>query len=157
MKRIIEEKIMKFLKQGLTPHELALTIAVGSILGIFPVLGLTSLLCTLAAVLLRLNLPAIQSVNWLMSAIQISLLIPFTHAGAWLFGGTGIMLNLNEVIVLLRTDFMGTVAQFMGAVLRGVAVWSIIAVPVGVTLYVGLLPVLVRAANVLDAVRKERN
>lgn len=151
----IKQKLVKFLNQGLTPRELALTIAVGMTLGIFPVVGLTSILCTLAAVVLRLNLPVIQSVNWAMSLIQITLLIPFSHFGAMLFGGSGIMLNLNELMIMMETDFMGTIEQFMGAVLRGIAVWCIIAGPLGFTLYVISISLITRVANVMNIVRKE--
>ena len=72
---MVREKIVGFLKQGLTPRDLALTIALGSVIGVFPVLGMTTILCTLAAVTLRLNLPALQSINWAVAPLQLLLLI----------------------------------------------------------------------------------
>lgn len=148
--RAVKEKIIGFLKQGLRPHDLALTIALGATLGVFPVLGMTTILSTLAALALRLNLPALQSINWAMSPVQLVLLIPFTHAGAWVFGGTGIMLSLAEVKMLMETDLLGTIARFLSAVLRGVGVWALVALPTGALLYVASLPFLSRMAQVLD-------
>ena len=52
--------VIQLLRQGVSPEKIALTIALGIILGVTPVLGSTLLLCTLAAIVLRLNLPAIQ-------------------------------------------------------------------------------------------------
>jgi uncharacterized protein (DUF2062 family) len=68
MKRI-REKMIGFLKQGITPRDLSLAVALGIMLGTFPVIGSTTLLCIAASVVLRLNLPAIQSVNWLVSPL----------------------------------------------------------------------------------------
>lgn len=156
MTRTLTEKVIAFLKQGLTPHDLALTVAIGVTMGIFPVLGMTTILCTLAAVTLRLNLPALQSVNWAMSPVQLLLLIPFTHAGAWVFGGTGITLSLAEVKILMETDLLGTIAQFLTAVLRGIGLWALIAVPIGVVLYMVSLPFLTRAARLVNVAKQQR-
>ena len=58
--------IVDLLRQGITPEKIALSIALGAVLGIFPVLGSTTLLCAAAAFILRLNMPAIQVVNFLI-------------------------------------------------------------------------------------------
>ncbi len=42
----------------MTPEKMALSLALGGALGVFPALGCTTLLCTLVAIVLRLNLPA---------------------------------------------------------------------------------------------------
>ena len=49
---------IQLLRQGVTPEKISLTIALGLVLGVTPVLGSTVLLCTLAAAILGLNLPA---------------------------------------------------------------------------------------------------
>src|SRR5262249_2671304 len=77
---------LNLLRQGFTPEKIALTIAVGLVLGVTPILGSATLLCTLAAGLLRLNLGAIQLVNGIVYPLQLALVIPFLRIGAWLFG-----------------------------------------------------------------------
>jgi hypothetical protein len=72
---------IQLLRQGVSPEKVALTIALGIILGVTPVLGSTVLLCTLAATVLRLNLPAIQLVNGVVYPLQFILLIPFYRLG----------------------------------------------------------------------------
>jgi uncharacterized protein (DUF2062 family) len=79
--RKIVRPIIGLLKQGITPHKIALGLALGIVLGIFPVIGMTTLLCTVAAFLFRVNLPAIQVANYLVAPLQLALLLPFYRAG----------------------------------------------------------------------------
>src|SRR5262249_17746931 len=55
----------------------------------FPMAGVPTLLCALAAFVLRLNFPALQVVNNLCSPLQIALLIPFVRLGSRLLGARG--------------------------------------------------------------------
>ncbi len=64
--------ILDLLRQGVTPEKMALSLALGGALGVFPALGCTTLLCLIAAIVLRLNLPAIQIVNYFVYPIQIA-------------------------------------------------------------------------------------
>ena len=57
-KRRVVTPLIAQLKQGVTPEKLALTVALGLVLGIFPILGATTLLCGAAAIALRLKLGA---------------------------------------------------------------------------------------------------
>ena len=84
--RRITRPILEVLRQGTTPEKIALSIAFGLVLGIFPAIGWTTLLCFLAAIIFRLNLPAVQLVNYFMYPVQLALLIPFIRAGELLFG-----------------------------------------------------------------------
>jgi uncharacterized protein (DUF2062 family) len=76
---------------GLSPETIALILALGLVLGVFPVFGVPTLLCGVAAIAFRLNLPAIQLVNQACSPLQYALLIPLGRAGAHIFsaGRTG--------------------------------------------------------------------
>lgn len=127
--------VVQFLKQGLTPHDLALTLAFGVTLGIFPVIGMTSVLCAVAGLVFRLNMVGLQSVNWAMSPAQIILLIPFTQAGGWIFGRPGILVSIKELKRMLEADLLGTITQFMTAVINGIVAWGMIAIPLWITVY----------------------
>ena len=83
--RRILTPILDLLRQGITPEKIALSIALGITLGVTPVLGSTSILCFLAAVVFRLNVPAIQLVNYFVYPLQFALLIPFIRMGEWIF------------------------------------------------------------------------
>src|SRR5271166_5307916 len=55
--------VVDLLKQGVTPEKMALSLALGAAIGVFPAIGWTTALCAIAALALRLNLAAIQIVN----------------------------------------------------------------------------------------------
>lgn len=74
---------------GSSPETVALILSLGLVLGTFPVVGCPTLLCAVAAVVLRLNLPAVQLVNQLSSPLQWALLIPFARIGSRILGGHG--------------------------------------------------------------------
>jgi uncharacterized protein (DUF2062 family) len=115
--------------ENLSPESLALMLAVGLVLGTFPVFGCPTILCALAALALRLNVPALQVVNQLSSPLQVALLVPLARLGAHIVpvpAGSG-----DPAKDLAR--------QLGGAVLQATAGWCCICVPLGIVLYFGLL------------------
>lgn len=142
----IREKLLilikSLLKEGMSWRKISLCIALGVALGIFPVLGTTTLLCTIAAFSLRLNFPAIQIVNYAVYPLQIVLLAPFYGAGSWLFGNescASIGANFTE---MLTADFWGNVSRIWDMTLYAVFIWLIISPFLVVLLYSLLKPVI---------------
>ena len=86
LKRRLVDPVLALLRQGLSPRELALSLSFGAGVGIFPVLGVSTPLLTGIALWMRLNLPAIQLVNYLASPLQLLLIIPFVRVGEALTG-----------------------------------------------------------------------
>jgi len=70
---------------GLTPRKLALTLCIGTALGIMPLLWGTTLICVLLAHIFKLNQVALQSVNYLLYPLQLALLAPFFKLGSSIF------------------------------------------------------------------------
>lgn len=117
-----------FLKQGTTPEKLALCVAIGMVLGVFPVLGLTTLLCALVALVLRLNQPAIQLVNYLMYPVQLALIVPLLKAGDSVFSGRGAsLLDAAILMTAVRNDPVHAVALFWNSTLFAILIWIILA------------------------------
>ena len=77
----IATPLLKLLKHDITPEKLALTVAVGSILAVFPVFGTTTILCVTFAFIFRLNHVAIQIVNYAAYPLWAILLLPFYKIG----------------------------------------------------------------------------
>ena len=69
--------VMALIKGGISPEKISLGMTCGIVLGIFPVLGTTTILCGLVAIIFRLNLPATQLANYLVYPLQIMLIITF--------------------------------------------------------------------------------
>jgi uncharacterized protein (DUF2062 family) len=147
VRRRIVEPILALLRQGISPEKLALSLAFGFGLGIFPVLGATTLLCTLAAVALRLNLPAIQLVNYITSPVQLVLIIPFVRVGEHLLGATPQPLSIKAGLALLAAGVLNAVVVLRDAIVHATIGWLLIGPIVIYVLYRLLRPVLARAAT----------
>ncbi len=65
----------------------AWTVALGFAIGMFPLLGVTTVACVLLATVLRLKQSAIQVGNYAALPLQILLVIPFLRLGEKLTGG----------------------------------------------------------------------
>ena len=95
----ISGTLKTLLQTGMSVQKISLCIAFGIVLGIFPVLGATTLLCAVAAFILRLNLPAIQVVNYVVYPLQIFLLVPFYILGSWIFRVKNSQIIENNVVI----------------------------------------------------------
>jgi uncharacterized protein (DUF2062 family) len=86
--RAMRRKAETWLRQGISPRRLALTLALGFAIGCIPVLGVPTAVCLVVALSLRLNMPAIQAANYAAMPFQVALIFPFVRLGGWLFSST---------------------------------------------------------------------
>lgn len=148
MRRFLRSRIVdplaRQLTQGVSPDRLATAVALGVALGTFPVLGVTTGLCALAGVALRLNQPAIQAANYAAYPLQLALLLPLFRAGARLFGVPAISFTATEVADGFSRDPWGTLATYGAANLRAVVAWAIVAPAAAALLRLALRPLIAR-------------
>ena len=137
--------ILDLLRQGVTPEKLALSIALGLTLGIFPVLGSTTALCALAALVLHLNLPAIQIVNYFVYPLQIALLIPFFRAGEKLFRATHLPLSVSQIYAMIHANMAEAIRILWTTTWHAIAVWCLLAPLAAALVYIALVPIFRRA------------
>jgi len=145
-KRLVRP-ILQLLTQDITPEKIALSLAFGIMLGVFPVLGTTSLLCLIAALVFRLNLAAVQLVNFLVYPLWFALLIPFVRVGERLFGVSPLAMTGSQMLALAHANFLHSVGVLWLTALRAAAAWLLVG-PVGIiVLYVILVPMIRRLAR----------
>ena len=137
-----KNKLLEFLKMGITPERLALCIALGIVFGIVPALGTSTILCTIAAFLFRLNLAAIQLVNYFTYPLQLALLIPFIRAGEFLFGVESLQLSVDGIQTMVREDLWGTVISLWQTTFQALVAWGLIAPVLVACIYFILTPLL---------------
>jgi uncharacterized protein (DUF2062 family) len=143
----IARPIVELLRRGVTPEKMALSLALGVALGVFPVLGTTTALCALVAFIWRLNLPAIQIVNYFVYPLQIALLIPFFRVGEKLFGAPHLPLSVAQINAMVHASIWGAARSLWTTIWHAAVAWCLIA-PVFVGLaHVILVPLLQRAAG----------
>jgi uncharacterized protein (DUF2062 family) len=142
--RRLIQPFIDLLKQGVTPEKIALTVALGVSLGVIPVIGSTTMLCTLAAVTLRLNLPAILVVNGAVYPLQLILVVPFLRAGAWLFRVDGPKISIGEIFNLIRANMWHAITTLWVATMHALAVWLVAGCAASAIVYLVLLTLLRR-------------
>ncbi len=144
--------IRDLLRQGITPEKVALSVACGVVLGVFPVIGATTILCALAAIALRLNLPAIQMVNYVAMPLQLALLLPLMRLGESLFRAPRLQLSLPQILEMIRADASYAIATLWVSTMYAIVAWLILA-PVGAATIYFLLRVPLRRAAFAYAAR----
>ena len=132
--------IIELLRQGVTPEKIAFSIALGVALGVFPVLGSTTALCALAALVLRLNLPAIQVVNYFVYPLQIALLIPFFRLGERLFHAPHLPLSVPQIYAMIHANMWNAIRSLWTTAWHAVIVWCLLAPVFTALVYAVLVP-----------------
>src|SRR6266568_5530242 len=82
---VLKLKVVLWLRQGISPRRLAVTLALGFVLGCIPLIGISTALCAVIALTFRLNQPAIQAANYLAMPFQVGLIVPLVRLGSKLF------------------------------------------------------------------------
>jgi len=116
-------------------EKVSLTLALGISIGIIPVLGVSTVLLTILALTFRLNIPAIQLVNYGIAVVKYALFVPFLKLGQVIFfrGDSGI--EFKNILSQYHEDFLGTFKTLWHLNLGGFIVWAIIALPLGIFIY----------------------
>lgn len=147
-----KQPVSKALSQGISPHQLALTVALGVIIGVLPVVWGSTLICALTAFSLRLNQAVIQAANYLAYPVQIALYVPFYRIGAKIFPW-GPSFSNKALFSGLRNEWSENILIFIVATLKAVSAWLIIAPLAAILLYLILwvifnrIPRFVRKGN----------
>ncbi len=137
-----------WLRQGVSPDRLALTLALGFAIGCIPVLGAPTLLCAVLALALRLDLPAIQAANFAAMPLQLVLIAPFLRLGGWLLD-----LKADRALAaatLRHLPFTHAIAQLAALAGQATLAWFFFAVP-AVVLVTGPLAAMLRRVSSLHA------
>jgi uncharacterized protein (DUF2062 family) len=138
-----------WLRQGISPRRLALTLALGFAIGCIPVVGVTTTLCVVVAFALRLNFPVIQVANWAAAPLQLVLIVPFVRLGARLFAfGSG---RAVEIGSLLHASPLAMISQVGSMAGQALLAWLLIAVPAVALMTVMLTTLLRRVPAIAQA------
>lgn len=141
--------VLELLKQGVTPEKLALSLAIGTVLGISPILGLTTALAFIICFWFRLNPVAMQLMNYVMYPFQILLFLPFIRAGEVIFRAEHLRINAAQLERLVRGDAYLAIRMLWTAIWHAMTVWALVSPAAVLLLYVILLPVLRHAVKTL--------
>ncbi len=128
---------------GISPHKLSVAIVLGFAIGICPLYGFTTFLCVVFAFSFRLNMAAIQLVNYLFWPLQISLIPVFVRFGEKLFHSSKkFPFSPREIKLMFENDWIEALRNFGLSLFHGVLSWLIFIIPFSIILYFILLPFL---------------
>ena len=151
--RRVVRPVLDLLRQGSTPEKIAMSIAVGLVVGVFPSLGWTTLLCLVAAVIFRLNLPATQLVNYFAYPLQLALLSPFIRAGEFLFRSDKLPLSLTQILAMIRADVWHSIKVLWIATIHAIAAWMLVA-PLAIYTLFRILSLMLRRLALAGGLRE---
>jgi uncharacterized protein (DUF2062 family) len=138
----LKKKAALWLRQGVSPSRLALTLALGFAIGCIPVVGIPTVLCAGLALALRLNLPAIQAANYIAFPMQLLLIVPFVRLGGWLYHSGSRQTAMAGT--LLHGSSLNLMSQLSGMAGHALLGWLVIAVPAVALMTATLTPLLRR-------------
>lgn len=136
-------KLVKLLRQGTSPHKMALSITMGLLLGVIPTFGFVAFMCAALALWLRLNVPLTLSALYLMQPVHIVLFVPFLRMGEFIFDLPRLPFSPDTLMHRIRTDWWGTLGQIGTNNLAAVGAWLIVSIPASFLLY-GILLMLLK-------------
>ena len=151
VRRRVVDPIRNLLRQGLSPRDLALCLALGAGVGMFPVLGVSTPALTLIALWQRLNLAAIQLVSWLVGPLQLALIIPFMRFGEWVLGSEPQPMTIEAGMEIISQGVFQAIVTLWDAIVHASVGWILIGPAAIFVLYRLLIPVLERALQTLKS------
>lgn len=136
------DPVVAQLTQGLTPQKIALTIAVGSSIAMFPIFGTTTIICLLVGIVMKLNQPIIQAVNYACTPLHLPFIYySFRWGNKW-FGNPDTHLAFRPMMRLLREHPLDFVTTYSMTALHAVMVWAILVPIWAIAVYYITLPVM---------------
>jgi uncharacterized protein (DUF2062 family) len=146
-RRRLIDPLLALLRQGVAPRALALALTLGVGIGIFPVLGVSTVALAALALPLRLNLPAIQLINYLVSPLQLLLIIPFLRLGEWLLRAPRLPMTLAQGTAILSQGIGSALTTLSGAIIHAAVGWFALMPLTMLLLYRVLADIMEKAAG----------
>lgn len=153
-RRWLVAPVVKQLTLGATPEKIAWTIALGLVLGVFPIMGTTTLVCLVAGWLLRLNQPLLHIFKTLVYPLHLALILVFIRLGERLHGVPLIPFSIPQLLVRFKEDPYQFAQDFGMAAWHGVSSWLLIAPVAAILIKLAVLPALRQLAVSLQRWRE---
>lgn len=149
--RRVADPIVAQLTQGLTPHKIALTVAIGSAIAMFPILGTTTILCLLVGIVMKLNQPIIQAVNYACTPLHLTFIFYAFRWGDRIFGTAHNRLEFRAMMRLVHEHPIDFLSRYSMTAVHAVVVWVVLVPFWATAVYYVILPIM----RGIDKVRME--
>lgn len=133
---------MDFIRQGVSPHQLALSVSVSAGIGLFPILGTHTALSAIVIFLFRLNPVVILALTNAVFPLFFITIIPFVRIGEWVLGAEAVYLNIFYWYERVQTVGFEVVKELGVTVLHAIIGWGVVCLPLGVGIFYGCLKII---------------
>ncbi|HIO39225.1 MAG TPA: DUF2062 domain-containing protein [Rhodospirillales bacterium] len=130
--------LVNLLKQGMDPSRLSLALTSGAIIGVFPILGIATVVCGGIAAFFRLNHPAIQLANYVVFPMQLVLFFPFLTLEETVTGNSLDEISKTKLVETFNLGFLPAVEELTQYFMLASLGWTLALVPLFAILYFGL-------------------
>ena len=138
----LKDLVVKVLREGTSPRRVALAIALGLAMSVFPWFGAPTILCAAIAPLLKLNMALMQAANFATGPLQYVLWVPFIKIGGFILGVE--IAALDGMAELLRQDAGAAMGALSRTFLLGVTGWMMTSLAAFPLLYAVLQFAIIR-------------
>lgn len=122
-----KNRLRAILQQGLTRKELAVSMTLGFLLGIFPLYGVTTLLIVFVAYRWKLNHAVMISVGYLFTPLLFVFWIPFIRVGELLFFFDPLPVSQSGLSGMLDQGFFHLLSTLSERLVLGIFGWIVFA------------------------------
>lgn len=118
-----------------SPRELAWALALGIVLGVVPVIGVSTVMILGLCLLFRLPLAPALAISYLVYPLQFLFLYPYAYLGAEWFGWTTLAEAKATIQMAASLKWMALLSQAGTVVLQAVLAWIVTGIPLYYLLY----------------------
>lgn len=140
------ELLIDLLNQGKTPPELSLAVTIGALLGLFPILGVTTIMSMAIGRLMKLNIPAILVANYAVFPIQIFMIYVLIKSGEILFS-IETELDYEFFKTLMDRSYSEIFSTLSNSLLAALVTWLIFSAVLFMPVYYLFLFIIKRIAS----------
>jgi tryptophan-rich sensory protein len=138
--------IRALLLQGISPNQIAFTLAVSTACSLLPFLGFTSLLNLGVGLWFRLNQPIMQTLNQLLGPVQLVLIIVYVRVGEKIWQAAPMPISVSLIVQSFRADPWAFLQRFGWTGVHAATAWALSVPLIIAGLYFPLRGVLRRLA-----------
>lgn len=149
-RRWVLAPVLAQLTGGVSPERIGWTIALGIVLGVFPIMGTTTLVCLAAGWLLKLNQPVLHVFKTLVYPLHLALILVFIRLGERIYGVPLISFSIPQLLERFKYDPLRFAGEFGSAAWHGVSAWLLIAPVAAVLIKLAVMPLLRRLAVTME-------
>lgn len=153
-RRWVVKPLVSQITQGVDPKKIALAIAFGVTTGLFPLLGLTTVVSLAIGIPMKLNQPVLQLFRELTYPLHLATLLLFMRAGEALFGAPHVPLSIPMLVERFYAGPGQFFADFGMIGLYAVTVWALLAPLLITVICFTTRPLVAGLARRLQAARK---